>query len=155
MCNSNELERSSLSMTPQGADNELNAMSPHPRAGATIPRVSVIIPTLNEAANLPHVLARIPHWVSEVVVVDGQSTDGTLEVARASWPNIHVVTEERRRTGVAAQPVVQERRGHGMVLRLATQDTRGKGAALRQGFALARGEIIVMLDADGSTDPAE
>jgi glycosyltransferase involved in cell wall biosynthesis len=117
--------------------------------------VSVIIPTLNEAANLPHVFARIPHWVYEVVVVDGHSTDGTLEVARASWPNIHVVTEERRRAGVSAHPVFPERRGNGMVLRLATQDARGKGAALRKGLALARGDIMVLLDADGSTDPAE
>jgi glycosyltransferase involved in cell wall biosynthesis len=144
-----------MSMTTQGADNDLNAISPHSHAGATIPTVSVIIPTLNEAANLPHVFARIPRWVDEVVVVDGQSTDGTLEVARASWPNCHIVTEERRRAGVAAQPGVPERRGHGMVLRLATETARGKGAALRSGLALARGDIIVLLDADGSTDPAE
>ena len=142
-------------MMTQGADNELNAISPHPGGEAILPTVSVIIPTLNEAANLPHVFARIPHWVSEVLVVDGHSTDGTLEVARASWPNSHIVTEERRRAGGMAPPGGQDRRGHGMVLRLATQEARGKGAALRTGLALARGDIIVLLDADGSTDPAE
>jgi glycosyltransferase involved in cell wall biosynthesis len=90
-------------------------------------RVSVIIPALNEAENLSHVLPRIPLWVHEVVLVDGDSTDGTTEVARQLWPAIRIVAQ----------------RG------------RGKGAALRTGFAAATGEMIVMLDADGSTDPSE
>jgi len=90
-------------------------------------RVSVIIPAKNEAKNLPHVLPRIPDWVDEVVLVDGHSIDGTIEVARTVWPGIRVV----------------EQQGH------------GKGNALREGFAAASGDIIVMLDADGSTDPAE
>ena len=90
-------------------------------------RVSVIVPALNEAENLPHVLPRIPAWVHEVVLVDGDSTDNTVEVARGLWPDIRVVA----------------------------QQGRGKGAALRTGFAAARGDIVVMLDADGSTDPAE
>jgi len=90
-------------------------------------RVSVIIPALNEAENLPHVLPRIPVWVHEVVLVDGNSSDATTEVARQLWPTIRIVAQ----------------RG------------RGKGAALRSGFAAATGELIVMLDADGSTDPSE
>src|SRR5215468_10305129 len=90
-------------------------------------RVSVVIPTLNEAANLPHVLPRIPGWIDEVVLVDSQSIDGTVEVARRLRSDIVVVRQPRL----------------------------GKGAALRAGFAAARGDIIVTLDADGSTDPAE
>jgi glycosyltransferase involved in cell wall biosynthesis len=90
-------------------------------------KVSVIIPALNEAENLPYVLPRIPEWVHEVILVDGNSTDNTVGVARELWPTIRVVPQIRR----------------------------GKGAALRTGFAAATGEIIVMLDADGSTDPAE
>jgi glycosyltransferase involved in cell wall biosynthesis len=90
-------------------------------------RVSVVIPALNEAKNLPHVLPRIPDWVDEVLVVDGRSTDGTAEVARRLLPTVRIVA----------------------------QQGRGKGAALRSGFAAATGDIIVMLDADGSTDPAE
>jgi len=39
-------------------------------------RVSVIIPTLNEAENLPHVFSRLPDGLHEVIVVDGHSTDG-------------------------------------------------------------------------------
>lgn len=93
----------------------------------TTHRVSVIIPALNEAENLPYVLPRIPHWVHEVILVDGHSTDGTPEIAEKLLPGIRVVP----------------------------QQGRGKGAALRTGFAEACGEIIVMLDADGSTDPAE
>jgi glycosyltransferase involved in cell wall biosynthesis len=89
--------------------------------------VSVVIPALNEAANLPYVLPRIPDWVDEVLLVDGSSTDNTIEVARVLCQDIRIVMQEGR----------------------------GKGAALRSGFAAATGDIIVMLDADGSTDPAE
>jgi glycosyltransferase involved in cell wall biosynthesis len=90
-------------------------------------RVSVVVPALNEAENLPHVLPRIPEWVDEVLLVDGHSTDSTAEVARKFCPRVRIVVQEGR----------------------------GKGAALRSGFAAATGDIIVMLDADGSTDPAE
>jgi len=90
-------------------------------------RISLIIPTLNEAANLPHVFGRFPAGIHEVIVVDGHSTDETVAVARAICPDVRVVM----------------------------QDGRGKGNALACGFAAAEGEILVMLDADGSTDPAE
>ncbi len=82
---------------------------------------------MNEAANLPHVLPRIPGDVLEVILVDGDSTDDTVAVARSVLPRVQVI------------------RQHG----------RGKGAALRTGFAAAHGDIIVMLDADGSTAPEE
>lgn len=89
--------------------------------------VSIVIPAKNEADNLPYVLPRIPKWVHEVVLVDGQSTDNTVEVARSLWPDIKVVAQQRK----------------------------GKGAALRTGFAACEGDIVVMLDADGSMDPNE
>ena len=91
------------------------------------PTVSVIVPAMNEAANLPLVLPRIPADVLEVILVDGHSSDDTVAVARAVLPSIRIVPQ------------------HG----------RGKGAALRTGFAAARGDIIVTLDADGSTAPEE
>jgi glycosyltransferase involved in cell wall biosynthesis len=90
-------------------------------------RVSVVMPTLNEAPNLAHVIPRIPRWVHELVLVDSASVDGTVAAARALWPGVVVVEQPRL----------------------------GKGAALRAGFAAATGDIIVMLDADCSTDPAE
>lgn len=91
--------------------------------GATI---SVVMPALNEADNLPYVLPRIPEWVDEVVLVDGRSTDDTVKTALALYPSVRIVR----------------------------QKGRGKGAALLSGFEAATGDIIVTLDADGSTDPA-
>ena len=91
------------------------------------PRVSAVIPTMNEAASLPDVLSRLPECVDEVILVDGHSTDDTIAVARAVRPDVRVVV----------------------------QTSRGKGNALACGFAMCSGEIIVMLDADGSTDPLE
>src|SRR5688500_18073540 len=64
------------------------AKGPRPR-----PRVSVIIPALNEAANLPYVLPRIPPWVTEVVLVDGHSTDGTPAIAGTLAPGVCVLAQ--------------------------------------------------------------
>lgn len=91
------------------------------------PRISVVIPTHNEAENLCHILPFMPPIVQEVILVDGHSTDDTIAVAQHLLPRIHVI----RQTG------------------------KGKGDALRSGFAACTGEIIVMLDADGSADPKE
>jgi glycosyltransferase involved in cell wall biosynthesis len=113
-----------------GRSFSLTINHPNDHANGHLPTshsVSVIIPALNETENLPHVLPRIPHWVDEVILVDGHSTDGTPEIAERLWPDVRVIAQH----------------GH------------GKGAALRTGFAAAQGDIIVMLDADGSTDPAE
>jgi glycosyltransferase involved in cell wall biosynthesis len=93
----------------------------------TRPRISVVVPARNEAANLPYVLAALPPEVYEVVLVDGHSSDDTVGVARSVRPDIRVVQQTRR----------------------------GKGNALACGFAAVRGDIIVMLDADGSADPNE
>ncbi|MEA2948806.1 MAG: hypothetical protein QOI40_4136, partial [Alphaproteobacteria bacterium] len=92
-----------------------------------LPRVSFVVPTLNEAKNLPWLLPRIPEWVHEVIIVDGRSTDDTVAVARRLREDVKVVMEPRR----------------------------GKGAALQAGFRAATGDIIVMIDADGSMIPEE
>ena len=97
-----------------------------PSARSLLPRVSVVVPTLNEAAKLPHVFAELPD-VFEVILVDGFSTDGTIDVARRLRPDIRIITT----------------------------NVRGKGAALCAGFAAVQGDIVVMLDADGSADPRE
>ena len=98
-----------------------------PRRAVTAPTVSVVIPAKNEARNLPWVLPRIPMSVDEVILVDGLSTDETVAVAKMTLPDVVVVHEPRP----------------------------GKGVAVRTGFKKARGDIIVMLDADGSMDPLE
>ena len=98
-----------------------------PEHDRPLPSVSVVIPTYNEARNLPHVLPRIPPSTHEVIVVDGHSQDETVAVAQECRPDVQIVF----------------------------QDGEGKGDALACGFAHATGDIIVMLDADGSTDPTE
>jgi glycosyltransferase involved in cell wall biosynthesis len=97
------------------------------RRRKTRPTVSVVIPTLNEEPNLPFVLPRISPWIDEIVIVDGQSSDRTVDVARELLPELRIVH----------------------------QAGKGKGDALRAGFEAARGDLIIMLDADGSTDPRE
>ena len=90
-------------------------------------KISVVIPTLNEERNLNYVLSNIQQWADEVILVDGHSADQTVKVALELCPTVRVVMQEGR----------------------------GKGNALRTGFAAATGDVIVMLDADGSTDPSE
>lgn len=94
--------------------------------GSRRPTVTVVIPALNEARNLPYVAERMPP-VDEIVVVDGGSVDDTVAVARQLWPEATVLRQTRS----------------------------GKGNALACGFEAASGDILVMIDADGSTDPAE
>jgi glycosyltransferase involved in cell wall biosynthesis len=89
--------------------------------------VSVVIPTLNEAQNLPDVLFRLPKVVDEVIIVDGHSEDDTIEVAMKVLPTAKVILQKRN----------------------------GKGDALRSAFEHATGDIIVQMDADGSMDPLE
>jgi glycosyltransferase involved in cell wall biosynthesis len=95
--------------------------------GQSSPTVSVVIPALNEERNLPHVFAKLPANVTEVIVVDGGSVDRTVAVARELRPDVLIVQQTRT----------------------------GKGNALACGFAACTSDIIVMIDADGSTDPAE
>jgi glycosyltransferase involved in cell wall biosynthesis len=89
--------------------------------------VSLVIPAKNEARNLPWVLERIPDCVDEVILVDGFSTDATVAMAEFCRPNIRHVNQKRR----------------------------GKGAGLLAGFEQARGDYVLMIDADGSMDPEE
>ena len=98
-----------------------------PSNGQSSPTVSVVIPTLNEERNLPHVFAKLPDGIDEVIVVDGGSHDRTVAVARELRPDVVIVQQTRT----------------------------GKGNALACGFAACTSDIIVMIDADGSTDPGE
>jgi Glycosyl transferase family 2 len=90
-------------------------------------KVSIVVPAMNEEYNIGHVLAQLPADLHEVILVDGNSKDGTIAAAQRAYPDIRVLTQ----TG------------------------RGKGDAFRTGFAAVTGNLVVMLDADGSADPAE
>jgi glycosyltransferase involved in cell wall biosynthesis len=92
-----------------------------------LPSVSVIIPALNEARNIPHVFERIPPDVHEVILVDGFSVDGTVAVARELRPDVRILRQTRM----------------------------GKGNAVACGVAAATGDIVALVDADGSADPGE
>ncbi|BBG02094.1 hypothetical protein PSA01_11370 [Pseudonocardia saturnea] len=92
--------------------------------------MSVIVPTRNEARNLEVVLpavAAVRPAVHEVIVVDGNSKDGTIETAQRVLPGVRIVRQTRK----------------------------GKGNAMACGFAAATGDVLVMFDADGSADPQE
>ena len=90
------------------------------------PRISIVVPTLNEARHLEVVLPQLPA-VHEVIVVDGGSTDDTEQVVRRLLPQAKFLQQTRR----------------------------GKGNALAVGFAAVTGDVVVMFDADGSADAAE
>ncbi len=85
--------------------------------------VSIVIPTLNEAGNIREALTTIEKEVTypkEIIVVDGNSTDGTLEIVKDS--NCRLIIEPRR----------------------------GYGIALRTGMENAKGNVIIMVDGDGT-----
>ncbi len=90
------------------------------------PSVSIVIPAKNEADNLRQVLPQLPAEY-ELILIDGNSVDGTVEVAQQLRPDVKVVHQTRK----------------------------GKGNALACGFLAATGDIVVMFDADGSADPRE
>jgi glycosyltransferase involved in cell wall biosynthesis len=113
--------------TTNGASGANGAAAAHRTPFDTV-TVTVIVPALDEAENLPHVLPLIPPWVHEVILVDDHSTDDTAKVAKELMPDIRVVPNHR---------------------------PKGKGNALQSGFDAATGDIIVQVDADGSEDPAE
>jgi len=89
------------------------------------PRITVVIPAKEESATIAAAVTQARRYAGQVVVVDGQSRDGTAERARLAAA--HVVCD----------------------------DGLGKGQALRIGAERARGEVLVFMDADGSHDPAD
>jgi glycosyltransferase involved in cell wall biosynthesis len=86
-------------------------------------RITVVIPCLNEEKGIVEVLARIPPFVDEVIVVDNNSTDRTAERARDRGA---IVIHEQ---------------------------VRGYGRAYKTGLLQAKGDIIVTLDGDQSYPP--
>jgi glycosyltransferase involved in cell wall biosynthesis len=89
--------------------------------------VSLVIPAKNEARNLATVLEHLPDCVTEVILVDGRSSDVTQLMARSCRPDIRIIGDP----------------------------APGKGHALRAGFAAARCDVVIAMDADGSMAPEE
>jgi len=90
-------------------------------------KISIIIPARNEADNIYKILSEIELDVYEIIVIDGNSTDGTVLNA-SKHPK---------------KPIV------------VTQNSKGKGAALSLGFKISAGDVVIAVDADGSNDPRE
>ena len=86
-----------LSAGSESNDKERKPLLAVPADQSGQVRASLIIPTLNEAQNLGHVLPALPDTVDQLVIVDGGSTDGTLEVIRNCVPT----RESSRRRGEA------------------------------------------------------
>jgi ubiquinone/menaquinone biosynthesis C-methylase UbiE len=103
-------------------------------AKPTRPSLSIVIPCRNERGNIAAAIARIPQIApeQEIIFVEGHSEDGTFEeILRAKEAN----------PGLAITALVQ--RG------------KGKGDAVRQGFDAARGDILLILDADLTVPPED
>lgn len=87
--------------------------------------VEVIIPTLNEEKTIGSIIEHAFMYADKVLVIDGWSDDGTIEIAKK------------------------------MGARIMFQNGRGKGAALKEAIERVNSEIIVILDGDGSMNPEE
>jgi glycosyltransferase involved in cell wall biosynthesis len=97
--------------------------------------VSVVIPCRNEKGNIEQAVLRLPTFGKslEIIFVEGNSTDGTLE-------------EVKR---------VAQAYGQQTNIRWAVQDGKGKGNAVRNGFSIATGELLMILDADLTVAPED
>ncbi len=105
---------------------------PAGRAAVAPPSATVVIPCRNERDNIEAAIVRLPRFAEtlEIIFVEGHSRDGTLEEIRrviANYPQYDI--------------------------KVVVQDGKGKGDAVRKGFAAARGDVLIILDADLTVPP--
>jgi glycosyltransferase involved in cell wall biosynthesis len=90
-------------------------------------KCSLVLPVRNERQNIERLVGSVPDFIDEIIVVDGNSTDGSFEIAR-TIDKVSIVV----------------RQAH-----------KGKGAALSLGFSISTGEYVFVMDTDGSMNPGE
>ena len=97
--------------------------------------ISIIIPARNEKDNIEQAILRLPHFGSynEIIFVEGHSNDGTLDEIKK----------------------VSEKYAGKRNIRLVAQEGKGKGDAVRKGFSVAKGDILMILDADLTVAPED
>lgn len=102
------------------------------------PRLSVVIPVFNERATIEELLRRVRavDIEKEIIVVDDGSTDGTREILQ------RIAAEQGASDGGPIRVFYQSR-------------NQGKGAAVRRGFEEARGELVIIQDADLEYHPED
>lgn len=113
--------------------------TPHQQGSAVIPpKLSVVIPVYNERTTIREILRRIQDVAidKEIIVVDDGSQDGTRELLQ----KLAVEPDKLRTDNIRI--LFQNR-------------NQGKGAALRRGFEIARGDIVLVQDADLEYDPGD
>jgi len=114
------------------------------------PKLSVVMPVYNERATVEEILSRVQtvEYEKEILVVDDGSTDGTREF-------LQEVARSALAPGVMRLPKTGRELRTGNIRVLLQERNQGKGAALRRGFQEARGELLVVQDADLEYDPQD
>jgi glycosyltransferase involved in cell wall biosynthesis len=102
-----------------------------------VPKVSIIVAARNEAGNIQNLIERMPSLspAQELIFVEGGSEDST-------WENIQTAVNQK-------QDITK------LIISAYKQTGKGKGDAVRLGFSKAKGDILIILDADLSVPPEE